>query len=60
MAYTTTLMDKLERWKAENATNDAIHDDIAAQAYVEQFAQETFERALRPLKANKVTQSAAP
>lgn len=43
--------------KTDHADNDAILDDVAGQAYVEQFAQETFDRALRPLKANKVTQS---
>lgn len=41
--------------KAENAANDAIVDDVAGQAYVEQFAQETFDRAQRAVKANKVT-----
>ena len=55
MAYTTTLMDKLERWKAENTANDAIHDDMAAQAYVEQFALETFGRAEKQVRANKAT-----
>jgi vacuolar protein sorting-associated protein VTA1 len=44
--------------KTDQTDNDAILDDVAGQAYVEQFAQETFDRALRPLKANKVTQSA--
>ncbi|KAI2620474.1 DUF605-domain-containing protein [Hypoxylon sp. NC1633] len=57
--FTTNLMEKLEQTKSAQAGNDAIHDDIAGQAYVEQFAQETFERALRPLKANKVTQQTA-
>ncbi|KAI1497004.1 DUF605-domain-containing protein [Biscogniauxia marginata] len=57
--FTTNLMDKLEQTKLEHANNDAILDDVAGQAYVEQFAQETFERALRPLKANKVTQQTA-
>ncbi|XXH06156.1 hypothetical protein Hte_012602 [Hypoxylon texense] len=57
--FTTNLMEKLEQTKDEQAGNDAIHDDVAGQAYVEQFAQETFERALRPLKANKVTQQTA-
>ncbi|KAJ3558915.1 hypothetical protein NPX13_g9619 [Xylaria arbuscula] len=57
--FTTTIMDKLEQMKTEQANNDAILDDIAGQAYVEQFAQETFDRALRPLKANKVTQQTA-
>jgi vacuolar protein sorting-associated protein VTA1 len=48
-------MDKLERIKADNATNDAIMDDMAGQAYVEHFASETFDRADRAVHANKVT-----
>ncbi|KAI1258443.1 DUF605-domain-containing protein [Xylariaceae sp. FL1019] len=59
LEFTTMLMDKLEHMKTTHADNDAILDDVAGQAYVEQFAQETFERALRPLKANKVTQQTA-
>ncbi|KAI3324654.1 DUF605-domain-containing protein [Xylariaceae sp. AK1471] len=59
LQYTTTIMDKLEQMKTNQAGNDAILDDVAGQAYVEQFAQETFDRALRPLKANKVTQQTA-
>jgi vacuolar protein sorting-associated protein VTA1 len=55
LQYTTELMDKLEQIKADNATNDAILDDIAGQAYVEQFASETFDRADRAVNANKVT-----
>lgn len=54
MTYTTNMMDKLERWKADNSTNDAVHDDMAAQAYVEQFALETFERAEKAVRANQV------
>ena len=54
MTYTTNMMDKLERWKAENPNNDAVHDDMAAQAYVEQFALETFERAEKAVRANQV------
>ncbi|OTA68420.1 DUF605-domain-containing protein [Hypoxylon sp. EC38] len=57
--YTANLMEKLEQMKEAQVGNDAIHDDVAGQAYVEQFAQETFDRALRPLKANKVTQQTA-
>ncbi|EFX03746.1 duf605 domain containing protein [Grosmannia clavigera kw1407] len=41
--------------KAEHATEDAILDDTAGQAYVEQFAQETLDRAQRVVRANKVT-----
>lgn len=48
-------MDKLEQIKAENSTNDAIMDDMAGQAYVEQFASETLDRADRAVHANKVT-----
>lgn len=59
LRYTTALMDKLEQTKAEYATEDAIVDDTAGQAYVEQFAQETLDRAERVIKANKVTQQTA-
>jgi vacuolar protein sorting-associated protein VTA1 len=38
--------------------DDAIIDDTAGQAYVEQFGLETFERAERAVKANKVTKYA--
>lgn len=55
MTFTTTLMDKLERFKSDNATNDAVHDDVAAQAVVEQFALETLKRAENAMQANKVT-----
>jgi vacuolar protein sorting-associated protein VTA1 len=55
LQYTTDLMDKLEQIKADNATNDAIVDDTAGQAYVEQFALETFNRADRAVQADKVT-----
>ena len=48
-------MDKLEQVKTENATNDAIQDDVAAQAYVEQFGLETFNRADSVVRANKVS-----
>ncbi|KAL1843850.1 hypothetical protein VTJ49DRAFT_7201 [Mycothermus thermophilus] len=57
--YTTTLMDELEQTKAKFANEDAITDDTAAQAYVEQFAQETLDRAERVVKANRVTQQTA-
>ncbi|KAI9700514.1 MAG: hypothetical protein M1820_006813 [Bogoriella megaspora] len=57
--YTTNLMDKLEQVKVENATNDTIQDDVAAQAYVEQFATETFNRAESVMKADKVTAQTA-
>jgi len=55
MLYTAGLMDKLEQWKTENKNYQAIHDDMAAQAYVEQFALETFERADRAMRGRKTT-----
>jgi vacuolar protein sorting-associated protein VTA1 len=55
MNYTTALMDKLEKFKAENEGNDTIHDDVAAQAYVEQFAMETFQRADSTLRGRRAT-----
>ncbi|KIW07851.1 uncharacterized protein PV09_01766 [Verruconis gallopava] len=59
MAYTTTLMDKLETFKNENADNDAVHDDVAAQAYIEQFAQDVFNRADTAMMSNKATAQTA-
>ncbi|KAL2255842.1 hypothetical protein VTK26DRAFT_2625 [Humicola hyalothermophila] len=59
LRYTTSLMDKLEQTKAEYADEDAVTDDAAGQAYVEQFAQETLDRAERVVRANRVTQQTA-
>ncbi|KAM7188448.1 vacuolar protein sorting-associated protein vts1 [Naviculisporaceae sp. PSN 640] len=59
MTYTLALMDKLEQTKKDYEHEDAILDDTAGQAYVEQFAQETLDRAERVVKANKVTQQTA-
>ncbi|GAB7344717.1 hypothetical protein MBLNU457_3187t1 [Dothideomycetes sp. NU457] len=53
--YTVELMDKLERVKSEG--NDAIVDDVAAKAYVEQFALETFQRADDAIHNNKAARS---
>ena len=36
--YLITLLDALERMKAAIGDNDAIHDDSASSAYVENFA----------------------
>ena len=41
--------------KTEHAEDDAITDDTAGQAYVEQFAQQTFDRGEKVLRADKVT-----
>ncbi|KAH0525523.1 hypothetical protein TsFJ059_007881 [Trichoderma semiorbis] len=58
-AFTKTLLERLESTKAERPDDDAIMDNTAGQAYVEQFAQETFDRAERTMKANKVTRQTA-
>ena len=41
--------------KAEHSQDDAIVDDIAGQAYVEQFGLETFQRGQNAMSSNKVT-----
>ncbi|PNY24253.1 Vacuolar protein sorting-associated protein vts1 [Tolypocladium capitatum] len=58
-AFTKTLIERLEATKAEHADDDAIMDNDAGQAYVEQFAHETFGRAERTLRANRVTRQTA-
>lgn len=49
------MMDKLEQFKTEHAGNDAITDDIAAKAYVEQFALETFQRGDDAIHSNNAS-----
>lgn len=55
MLYTTTLMDRLEQVKNEAPANDAILDDVAAKAYMEQFAVETFQRGDDAIHTNKAS-----
>ncbi|KAL2002615.1 hypothetical protein VTN02DRAFT_6377 [Thermoascus thermophilus] len=57
--YTTNLMDKLEQFKSENSDNDAVTDNVAAQAYVEQFGLEVFSRADNAVRANKASRQTA-
>jgi len=52
-------MDKLEAYKSANASNDAVVDDVAAKAYMEEFGLETFERAEKAQRDNKVTRATA-
>ena len=59
MSYTMTLMDKLEQTKSDFSDNDAIMDDLAGQAYIEQFSQETFQRADNAMKAKKASRQTA-
>ncbi|KAG5934059.1 hypothetical protein E4U53_000770 [Claviceps sorghi] len=58
-AFTKYLIERLEATKTERADDDAVVDNTAGQAYVEQFAQETFSRAERAMRANKVTRQTA-
>ncbi|KAJ5897253.1 hypothetical protein N7504_007541 [Penicillium tannophilum] len=53
--YTADLMDKLEQFKNEHPENETITDSVAANAYVEQFGVEVFDRAQAAMTANKVT-----
>ncbi|OOQ86388.1 hypothetical protein PEBR_21718 [Penicillium brasilianum] len=70
--YTTDLVDKLEQvsrterlppdphiFKNENSQNEAVTDNDAASAYVEQFGLEIFNRAEAAMTANKVTKQTA-
>ncbi|KIV85357.1 hypothetical protein PV11_01058 [Exophiala sideris] len=59
LVYTTTLMDKLEQFKAEHSEEPAVTDDIAGKAYVEQFGSELFERADNAVRANKASAQTA-
>ena len=44
-----------DQMKADYAENDAITDDMAGHAYIEQFGLETFQRAENAMKANKAS-----
>lgn len=52
-------MEKMENYKSANAANDAVVDDMAAKAYIENFALETFNRGDEAQRANKVTKQTA-
>lgn len=57
--YAMHLMEKMETYKSENTSNDAVVDDMAAKAYIENFALETFSRADEAQRTNKVTKQTA-
>ncbi len=48
-------MDRLEQDRTGLSGTDEITDEVAAQAYVKQFALETFHRADNAMTANKVS-----
>ncbi|KAF2204497.1 DUF605-domain-containing protein [Delitschia confertaspora ATCC 74209] len=54
-SYTTDLLQKLEETKDAHPTEDALTDDVAAEAYCEQFALDIFNKADGAVRANKVT-----
>lgn len=58
-AYTTDLMEKLEQTKADMPGEDALLDDVAASAYCEQFALQTFAKGDKDMTENKVTATTA-
>lgn len=41
--------------KKDHTEDDAMRDDLAGKAYVEQFGLETFLRADNAIRANKAT-----
>ena len=45
----------ISQTKSDFKENDAITDEVAGQAYIEQFALETFQRADNAMKANKAS-----
>ncbi|RMZ78097.1 hypothetical protein DV737_g4022, partial [Chaetothyriales sp. CBS 132003] len=59
LGYTSTLMDRLEKFKAENADEAAVADDVAGKAYIEQLGLETFARAENAVRANKASRQTA-
>ncbi|KAL8376870.1 hypothetical protein RB595_007819 [Gaeumannomyces hyphopodioides] len=59
MTYTMALMDKLEQAKAEQANEEAVTDDEAGKAYIQQFSQDTLDRAQKVVMANRVTGNTA-
>ncbi|KKY24999.1 hypothetical protein UCRPC4_g02170 [Phaeomoniella chlamydospora] len=57
--YTINVMDKLEQFKDANSDNDAVIDDLAGKAYIEQFGLETFQRADNAVRADKASRQTA-
>lgn len=56
-AYTTDLMERLEQAKAQNPNEDALLDDVAAGAYCEHFALQTFVKGDKDMTEDKATKS---
>ncbi|GJN89756.1 hypothetical protein Rhopal_002745-T1 [Rhodotorula paludigena] len=58
-AFLLSLMDKLEETKAAHSSNEAITDDIAAAAYVENFGLKIFSQADNEDRKGKATRLTA-
>jgi len=57
-AYAVSLMDKVEKLKADHPDSDAIREDAVAKMYVEAFGLKTFykaDNAIRNKSTNKQT-----
>ncbi len=52
---TNSIKAEASQFKAENQENDAVTDDLAGRAYVEQFGLETLQRADNAVRANKAS-----
>lgn len=57
--YAVSLMERLEATKDEHSADESIVDNDVAKAYVEQFAQEIFDRAERPMRADQASRQTA-
>ena len=49
-------MDRLEKYRQELKDHETVTDDIVAQAYVEQFGAQAFQRADNAMIAKRATQ----
>ncbi|GAA6062220.1 hypothetical protein JCM10212_006455 [Sporobolomyces blumeae] len=58
-AFLFSLMDKLEAMKAENSDNDAVTEDAAAAAYIENFGIKIFSTADNEDRRGKATRATA-
>ncbi|EPE09509.1 hypothetical protein F503_07285 [Ophiostoma piceae UAMH 11346] len=57
--YAEVILGSLESFKETHGEEKAVVEDEIAQLYIEQFAQETLDRAQRVVNANKVTATTA-
>lgn len=59
LIFTTGTVDRLEKYKNDHSADEGITDDTVGKALVEQFARQTFDRADRAVRADKVTKQTA-